>query len=185
MAPSFFSRNPGILWVAPWGRLPWGGSATAGIPGVVSTNKTKQNKTKQNKTKQNLPSPFSRACLTTALRELDEEHTARAQTRISSYTPIRKHRLIERYSKKILVPEKGTYRPRPREGLGRTPELGRLPILRTSVDLPETADFREQYFCGAAIQSTSNYYYCYCYYYYYYCLIAPLLYLTYLILSRT
>ena len=79
----------------------------------------------------------------------------------------------------FLIPENGTYRPRPREGLGRTPELGRLPILRTSVDLPETADFREQYFCGAAIQSASNYYY------YYYCLIAPPLYLTYLILSRT
>ena len=57
----------------------------------------------------------------------------------------------------FLIPENGTYRPRPREGLGRTPELGRLPILRTSVDLPETADFREQYFCGAAIQSPSNY----------------------------
>ena len=53
----------------------------------------------------------------------------------------------------FLIPQNGTYRPRPREGLGRTPELGRLPILRTSVDLPETADFREQYFCGAAIQS--------------------------------
>ena len=38
-APSFFSRNPGILWVAPWeGRL-CGSSATTGIPGVVSTNK--------------------------------------------------------------------------------------------------------------------------------------------------
>jgi hypothetical protein len=47
---------------------------------------------------------------------------------------------------RFLIPENGTYRPRPREGLGRTPELGRLPILRTSVDLPETADFREQYF---------------------------------------
>ena len=47
-------------------------------------------------------------------------------------------------------------RPCPREGLGQTPELGRLPILRTSVDLPETADFREQYFCGAAIQSTKQ-----------------------------
>ena len=55
--------------------------------------------------------------------------------------------------KNFLIPENGTYRPRPREGLGRTPELGRLPILRTSVDLPETANFREQYFCGAAIQS--------------------------------
>ena len=58
----------------------------------------------------------------------------------------------------FLIPENGTYRPRPREGLGRTPELGRLPILRTSVDLPETANFREQYFGGAAIQSPSNYY---------------------------
>ena len=58
----------------------------------------------------------------------------------------------------FLIPENGTYRPRPREGLGRTPELGRLPILRTSVDLPETANFREQCFCGAAIQSPSNYY---------------------------
>ena len=80
----------------------------------------------------------------------------------------------------VLIPKNGTYRPRPREGLGRTPELGRLPILRTSLDLPETANFREQYFCGAAIQSASNYYY-----YYYYCLIAPPLYLTYLILART
>ena len=57
----------------------------------------------------------------------------------------------------FLIPENGIYiyiyRPRPREGLGRTPELGRLPILRASVDLPETANCREQYFCGAAIQS--------------------------------
>ena len=57
------------------------------------------------------------------------------------------------FFKYFAVPENSTYRPRPREGLGRTPELGRLPILRTSVDLPETADFRAQYFCGAAIQS--------------------------------
>ena len=57
---------------------------------------------------------------------------------------------------RFLIPENGTCRPRPREALGRTPELGRLPILRTSVDLPETADFREQYFCGAAIQYASK-----------------------------
>ena len=38
-APSFFSRNPGILWVAPWESRLCGSSATTGIPGVVSTNK--------------------------------------------------------------------------------------------------------------------------------------------------
>ena len=33
------SRNPGILWVAPWESRLSGSSATTGIPGVVSTNK--------------------------------------------------------------------------------------------------------------------------------------------------
>ena len=56
-------------------------------------------------------------------------------------------------------------------------EWGCPPNLRACADPPETANLRERYFCGAAIQSpkASNYY----------CLIAPPLDLTYLILSRT
>ena len=50
------------------------------------------------------------------------------------------------------IPENGTYRPRPREGLGRTPELERPPYPRACADPPETANLREGYFCGAAIQ---------------------------------
>ena len=38
-APSFFSRNPGILWVGPWESRLCGSSATTDIPGFVSTNK--------------------------------------------------------------------------------------------------------------------------------------------------
>ena len=37
--PSFFSRNPGILWVSPWENRPCGSSATTGIPGVASKKK--------------------------------------------------------------------------------------------------------------------------------------------------
>ena len=44
----------------------------------------------------------------------------------------------------FLVPENGTYRPRPRERLGRNPELARPPILRARVDPPETANLREK-----------------------------------------
>ena len=57
----------------------------------------------------------------------------------------------------FLVPENGTYRPLPRERLRQNPELERAPILRACADLPETADFRERYFCGAAIQYASYY----------------------------
>ena len=52
----------------------------------------------------------------------------------------------------FVIPENGTYRPRPREGLGRTPELERPPYPRACADPPETANLREGYFCGAAIQ---------------------------------
>ena len=51
-------------------------------------------------------------------------------------------------------------------------ECGCPPNLRACAEPPETTYLRERYFCGAAIQSPSNY-----------CLIAPPLYLTYLILS--
>ena len=56
-------------------------------------------------------------------------------------------------------------------------ECGCPPILCASADPPETANLRERYFCGAAIQYQSKQAS--------YCLIAPPLDLTYLILSRT
>ena len=56
-------------------------------------------------------------------------------------------------------------------------ECGCPPHLRACADPPETANLRERYFCGAAIQSPSKQAR--------YCLIAPPLHLTYLILSRT
>ena len=62
-----------------------------------------------------------------------------------------------RFRDLFLIPENGTYRPRPREGLGRNPELGRPPILRVCAGLPDTANLRGKYFCGAAIQSASYY----------------------------
>ena len=56
-------------------------------------------------------------------------------------------------------------------------EWGCPPHLRACADPPETANLREGYFCGAAIQCQKQATK--------YCLIAPPLDLTYLILSRT
>ena len=42
-APSFFSHNPGTLWVAPWESRPRGSSATTGIPGVARQQTNKKN----------------------------------------------------------------------------------------------------------------------------------------------
>ena len=42
------------------------------------------------------------------------------------------------------------------EGLGQNPKLERPPVLYTCVDLPETANLRGRYFCGAAIQCASK-----------------------------
>ena len=74
----------------------------------------------------------------------------------------------------FLIPENGTYRPRPR--CGGTPKF-RWPLnLHTCVVPIGTIKMRARYSCGAAVQCQRNYYYC---------LIAPPLDLTYLILSRT
>ena len=73
----------------------------------------------------------------------------------------------------FLIPENGTYRPRPK--CGGTPKFRWPPNLHTRAVPIGTIKMRVRYFCGAAIQyQASNY-----------CLIAPPLYLTYLILSRT
>ena len=72
----------------------------------------------------------------------------------------------------FLIPENGTYRPRPK--CGGTPKFRWPPNLHTRAVPIGTIKMRARYSCGAAIQSPSNY-----------CLIAPPLYLTYLILSRT
>ena len=56
----------------------------------------------------------------------------------------------------FLIPENGTYRPRPREGLGRTPELERPPYLRACADPPETANLREGYFLRCCYTTPSK-----------------------------
>ena len=71
-APSFFSRNPGILWVAPWESRLSGSSATTGIPGVVSTNKQTN--------KQGPARPFER-CPGCPVNSPDQCHTPACKTR--------------------------------------------------------------------------------------------------------
>ena len=70
----------------------------------------------------------------------------------------------------FLIPENGTYRPRPK--CGGTPKFRWPPSLHTRAVPIGTIKMRVRYFCGAAIQSQSNY-----------CLIAPpiISYLSYLI----